>query len=621
MSTKGFTVTWRADKREWVGKYRTPAGTWPQKVIPKDVAKGPRDRAKALAWLVEFAQNNAIPMGLEPRKRPSGRKLADTFEVWLKMRENDGRTSPARIVKLRDLFVNVVLKPFTLAPTRGLVTLGERDVVSLGADFSLLRSWIQANRKTRSEARVRDAFSALRSFFDDAIIERWFVGANPMRNGALVRELPPLPRKAAVYLPLEAVQTLLTSPRVPLARRVRYALLVTTGMREGEISGLTWARVQLLADPRRLEIEKARRLIRQKDEVLGPTKTGTSVRGLPVHAAAYEALCEWAEAEDGVVLLLGRPPMPSDPVFPSARAADKGAFTRPDTAEHLRADLEACGLPKADAKGHAYTAHALRRTFGTCLEQNKVPELVRKRLMGHGAHDVTADYYTGENFGAMTEGVATIGLTWQTGVPYDPPPKGEPSRQDRIEAYLLEHPAATPTEVAAALGIPKGTVWSATFHARRRQLALTPPGVSLVPGLVPGLVPTGTTGKGNVRTSLEPRVGLEPTTCALRKRDDDAPCGASDPRESLKVAAGDDSGSARKLTNAHSQTPSVRDGTTFSEGRAYIDVGDVRVSTDVSSGERLSAVTARLALSLRQLDVPAMAVGSGLQVLPRRSRR
>lgn len=613
-STKGFTVSWRADKREWVGKYRTPAGKWPQKVIPKDIARGPRDRAKALAWLIEFA-SNAIPLNIEARRRPGGRLLGETFEEWLKLREADERIAPSTLTGYSDLFRNVVLKSFTLAPTRGETTLAGQDVVSLGTDFSLLRGWIRAVTKLHSPGRVRAAFSALRAFYDDAIVEKWFRGTNPLRNEAIVREQPPMltarERGGVVFVPLAVAQPLLRSPVVPLWRRVRYVLLMTCGLREGEISGLTWRKLALTADPPHVEIDEARRLIRRKGESLGPTKTRTSKRGLPLHPAAVEALLEWREAEDGVRLFLGHAPLDADPVFPSVRTQDKGGFSRPDTAEYLRADLRAAKLQPKDDKGRNFTAHALRKTFGTWLEQSGVDELTRKRLMGHGAHDVTADYYTSENFQKMVDAVTGLDVAWQTGVPFVPPPRPA-SYQDRIIGFAAEHPEARAGEIAEALEIKRSTVEWVLSRLRSGRL---------VPALVPSLVPFGTMKPTDVLEKAEPRVGLEPTTCALRNRADRLARGAGLPDETGAVGQIGEQPNGGHQPNDRARKGLARTGTKrSSDGKVTIEVGDVRVSTDVSKGEQGSEIAARLAHGLRQKKVPAMAVGDGLHVVPRRRR-
>ncbi|MDX6480319.1 MAG: hypothetical protein QOG85_829 [Gaiellaceae bacterium] len=470
-ATRGWNLFWRAAKRRWVLSYRSIDG-WAQKHLPPEIKRddGPDPRRKrkqtksgqlelevtqAETWALEWLAN-AEALKLRPRARPGGLTLRDASDLWKSLRAADGGlTSPATLKRFAGDLKNI-LTPFVEGRTER--RLGDEDVVSLSMDYALIRRWFRALVARKSPWRARSAFSTLRSFFDDALVEKWVRGENPLGNEALVRELPDLPNKAdrggIVMFELDVLQAVIVHEYVPLGRAARYALAGTLGNREGELSGLTWGMVHLDAPIPHIDIARARRLIRAKDEVLGPLKTKTSRRVLPLHPAAAAALREWRDDVDGgIALFLGRLPLSGDPVFPSERPQDKGAFSRPRAAEKLREDLGAAELGKTDAKGRSLTMHALRKSFGTWLRRAKVPEPIRKALMGHGANDVTEDFYT-EELAEMAEAVSRIPLAWK-------------------------------------------------------------PGVARV---VPALVPVGTKRASLQNDIEEPRVGIEPTTCALRKR-------------------------------------------------------------------------------------------------------
>jgi integrase len=476
MKDRGWSLFWRASKRCWVLKYRSVDG-WAQKHLPAEIRRdeGPRPKRKgagqmklelepsrAERWAAEWLAN-AEALKLRPKLRPGGITLREASETWQELRKDDGGlTSPATLKRFTGDFKNI-LKPFVDGRTER--SLGDEDVVSLSTDFALIRRWFRAVVARHSPWRARSAFSTLRSFFDDARVEKWIRGDNPMGNEALVRELPDLPNKAdrggIVLFELDALQALIVHPHVPLGRATRYVLAATIGNREGELSGLTWGAIHLDASTPHVDVVQARRLVRAKDEVLGPLKTSTSRGVLPLHPAAVSALRQWRDDVDqGVALLLGRLPRPGDPVFPSERPQDKGAFSRPRSAEKLREDLVAADLGPTDGKGRNLTMHTCRKSFGTWLRRAKVPEPIRKALMRHGANDVTEDFYT-ENLPEMAEAVSRIPLKW-----------------------------------------------------------------AVVPRVVPTLVPTGTKRPPKRMRSLEPRVGIEPTTCALRKHARDLARGA-----------------------------------------------------------------------------------------------
>lgn len=518
--TKGSSLFWRADRRCWTLNYKTASG-YARAHAPREI--GRREKGRAEAWARAYVEN-AEALGLKPKQRPGGLLVRDAFTAWKKIRANDERTSPATLDAYDELFRNVVMAPF--ADGRGTRSLGDEDVVSLGSDYALLRRWIRATAQRVSPTRARAAFSALRSFFDDAIVERWFRGENPFRNEAMVREQPPLPTKAerggVVHAELATVQALICAKEIPLTRRVRYVLTATTGLRAGEVAGLTWGRLQLEAEgeiPPRLEVAKARRLRRKKDEVLGKLKARTSYGWIPLHPATIAALREWRDdLENGVAFLLGRRPLADDPVFPSERARDKGGFARPRIALKLREDLAATDH-ETQVHGKNLTEQALRRTFGTWLRRARhVDEVTRKQLMRHGAQDVTVEFYTGHDWRRLSDAIASIELAWTTGVTYEPPPTAKaPPRggvrpgtlNARLVAHMEENPRATAPEVAAALGAKVASVATGLSLLRRR---------GLVPPVVPHVVPAGTRGAPNAPRLLEPPSRFELETYGLRNR-------------------------------------------------------------------------------------------------------
>jgi len=522
---KGYSLFWRKDRKRWCLTFPGPGG-WDdpiRKLAPADMGK--RDRKRADAWAVLYIQN-AEQLELFPRARPNGITLRVRVEQWKKIRRDDPRTAPSTLQGYADVFKNVIMKPFKVE--RASHCLGEEDVISLGTDFSLLRKWIRAVAKQHSPSRVRNAFFALRVFYDDAVVERWFRGANPLRNDALVRELPELPtakeRGGVVHTDGATLQALLASSAVPLRRRVRYVVGTTTGgCRDGELAGLTWGRLELEDEAlARVEIAQARRLVRAKDEVLGKTKTKTSNRIVPLHPAARAALLEWRDDElDGVSVLLGRRPLPSDPVFPSARARDRGAFARPASASLLREDLEAAGLP-THVRGKPLTFHALRKTFGNWLYEVDCDELTRKRLLGHGSGDVTAEFYTGEAFRKMATAVGALPVSWPTGVRYEPPraaltPTAHPPRvrpgtlTERILELARARPGLSSGAIARVLGSKVGT--TATTLSELRRAGLVP---RLPPATGPGVVPSGTAAPAKACHVVEPPSRIELETYGLR---------------------------------------------------------------------------------------------------------
>ena len=75
---------------------------------------------------------------------------------------------------------------------------------------------------------------------------------------------------------------------------------------------------------------------------------------------------------------------PEDRLFP--RLTDR-------TAEVLRADLEAAGIPPVDDKGRVVDLHSLRFTFNSVMHRDGIELSTRQKLMHHGSPELTANTY------------------------------------------------------------------------------------------------------------------------------------------------------------------------------------------------------------------------------------
>lgn len=153
--------------------------------------------------------------------------------------------------------------------------------------------------------------------------------------------------------------------------RPLFVTALFTGMRASELRGLVWSRVDLDASVIR---------VRQRADrfgTLGPTKSATSKRDIPLAPMVTGILKEWR---------LVCPPSDLGLVFP----AESG---RPILHTNLlnqgyRPLLKACGL--ADV---GYTFHALRHTAASLfIEQGWSPKKVQT-VLGHSSITVTYDIY------------------------------------------------------------------------------------------------------------------------------------------------------------------------------------------------------------------------------------
>jgi integrase len=410
---RGWYVFWRADRRRWVLQYAGPAGREVQKTIETDVALTRTKRRDAEAWASAWLAEQSIdPTRALERRREDGRTLGEVAELWFALRASLVKAGHLAAATHQDSRGNIRLH--VLPAVVGGRTLGERPIADI--DTPLCRAWLRGF-DTRSASTVRNTVFAFRRLLDDAMVEEWTRHPhNPMKSPAIERELPPLPDahataegRAGKALDLAVAQALLGGEAVPLHRRVRYALALTTGARDGELSGLTWADVTLTPGGEELRITKALSLKGPGGySTMGRTKTGRG-RSFPLHPAAIAALREWQD--EGYRVLVGRPPTPSSPVLPAAHAMKHGEANRPQSARALRADLDAVGHPLA------VRFHDLRATFITWMNRALVDERLIRRFVGHAGKSVAERHYIHTDRAEMVEALARLALTWPSPTP------------------------------------------------------------------------------------------------------------------------------------------------------------------------------------------------------------
>lgn len=187
--------------------------------------------------------------------------------------------------------------------------------------------------------------------------------------------LPSKRREAPVFLSLEEAGLLLAS--APEPRRLRYALALFTGLRDGEIAGLTWDDIDLAAGV--LRVRRACAWVGG----LRATKTAASERDVPIHADLAWRL----RLAAGV-----------GPVF-----AVGGKAHRPPSARLLRADLLAVGIDRPEL-----TFHGLRRSFASWLEAADVAHETIERLMGHEPRSVLGRHYAATAIDTLRAAVSRL---------------------------------------------------------------------------------------------------------------------------------------------------------------------------------------------------------------------
>lgn len=374
-----------------------------------------------------YAATNEDRLKEEPAKRAHTGTLtiADLEKKWLDLRAKDDRFAGSTF---RDAKSHLKRWIVPMLGTRAVPL----DVPTVRAWVRELRSAPTRRGRTIAPYTIRNILRSLRWVLADAIGEGWIMGPNPADAEAVADELPkdmePLAghsQKLRIVRTQDA-QRLLECPYVPLQWRVRYAVAMLSGLRDGELSGL---RVRAI-DEQGIHVRGALQLKTRKlpgttgHAKIGKTKTKQSLRTVPCHPAARAFLEEWLQ--EGWEVHVGHHPGPDDFVF----VRHNGKPWRPRAADVFRKHLELAGLA-THIEGHALTFHALRRAFSNFLRAAGVPVEARQALMGHAPKSAEQKHYSEEDPTMLVEFVGRIGIVWRRVQETPAPVCAEPKLDDK----------------------------------------------------------------------------------------------------------------------------------------------------------------------------------------------
>lgn len=190
----------------------------------------------------------------------------------------------------------------------------------------------------------------------------------------------------------------------------QYALLLETGLRTGELIGLTWDSIDW--KKRTLTVSKTLEFRhKQKFWRAGPPKTVTSYRTIPLTDKAYQILKECFDARDKrkesdtlsqILEYIDRRTgqtnylVMRDLVFINWRTGEPAKNSSYDT--HLYKLCDEAGIKR-------FCMHALRHTYATrAIESGMQPKVLQK-LLGHASIKTTMDRYVHVTDDSLTNAV------------------------------------------------------------------------------------------------------------------------------------------------------------------------------------------------------------------------
>ena len=228
---------------------------------------------------------------------------------------------------------------------------------------------VPAPDETADPRRVRRALTAKEAA---ALLEA--ARLRPLREARIIR------RGANVDKPeAEAKVRPETKRRLDLLGRERalvYEVMLTTGLRRGEVAALTVGDVEFGNQP----------LIRLKAKHAKNRQEAVLPLGEAVAASLQEWLRDKGQAQREETLRLGRP-------LPAEMSPDAALFQVPQI-RVFDADLKAANIAKRDARGRTVDIHSLRHTYATWLSAAGVHPKLAQLALRHSSIDLTMNTYT-----------------------------------------------------------------------------------------------------------------------------------------------------------------------------------------------------------------------------------
>jgi integrase len=228
-----------------------------------------------------------------------------------------------------------------------------------------VESWLRRLPLAKSScAKIRSLFSVL---FNHACRHELF-DRNPIR---LVRQGAKRRTAPSVLTPAE-IKSLLTG--LGLRERVLVLLAASTGLRQSELFGVKWSDIDFAQHT----MNVVRSIVYG---VVGPCKTESSQKPVPVHPTVLEELGKWRE--------LCRYNKSGDWVFASRRhRGRKPIWGQAILRKYIRPTAQKVGIRKQ------FGWHTFRHTYSTLLRSVGTEFKVMQELLRHSSFRSTLDVYT-----------------------------------------------------------------------------------------------------------------------------------------------------------------------------------------------------------------------------------
>lgn len=312
------------------------------------------------------------------------------LDEWLPARR--GAIKPSTAASYEQMIGSYVI------PQVGGLELGKVDGATLNALYALLladgRTGASGRRGGLAPKTVRNVAGMLHRAFADAV--RWRkIAANPC-------DAADQPRRAEVELAVWTGEQMRAFLAVSADDRLApmWRLLLTTGMRRGELLGLRWTDVDFASG--RLTIRQTRGMVESRVEA-GTPKTRAGSRTIAVDPVTVAALKAWKRQQAVERLAMGAGWQDLDGLIvlePDGTAVHPQVLSR-----RFKAAARRVGLP-------VIRLHDTRHSYATAALAAGVPVKVLSQRLGHSDVGVTLRIYAhvmpGDDEAAAVQAAAVL---------------------------------------------------------------------------------------------------------------------------------------------------------------------------------------------------------------------
>ena len=246
---------------------------------------------------------------------------------------------------------------------------------------------------------VREALGVLRECLDVGVMNS-IVKVNPCINIAIKNENEAVQERRV--LSSQEIKMFLEEVQHEYYNEA-YQILLLTGMRIGEFSGLQWSDINFQTKTIKIQRSLSVGYVDgEKIEYLTTPKTSNSYRDIPFFGDVEKLLKAWRIKQDQYRKKLGTrwrlKPELGDLVFTTTMGSPVTRYAISHNIEKVLKNINEKEKYNAAREGrepvevgHIYP-HAFRHTFATKCFEKKIDPVVIQRIMGHSSYSTTLEY-------------------------------------------------------------------------------------------------------------------------------------------------------------------------------------------------------------------------------------